>query len=99
MPNPFDYIKNAGIDKRTSIFNNPDNTEQPQGQLGPGADTETAGPGGQGPGSPEGLDWKPLPFDRWMSQQEDAAPIGEQGEDYWWEMYLDYIASGGKRHF
>ena len=99
MPNPFDYIKNAGIDKRTSIFNNPNNQEQAQPQT-------AQGPEMQGPGSKntirdqdEGLEWEPLPFDRWMSQQEQAAPIGPQGDDYWWEMYLDYIASGGERKF
>ena len=104
MNDPFDYIKNSGIDNRTSMFNNPsEGLPSPIpgithgrpifGEQGPGADTET-----QGPSGPQNLDWQPIPFDRWMSEQMDAAPIGPQGQDYWWELYLDYIASGGKQH-
>ena len=51
---------------------------------------------------PSGLpdqDWQPLPFDRWMSEQVEAAPLGPQNTDYWWELYLDYISSGGKQFY
>jgi hypothetical protein len=47
--------------------------------------------------SPDDVSWQPLPFNRWMSEQLGAAPIGPQGEDYWWEMYLDYVNSGGRQ--